>query len=86
MELSEKERNRQINKKLTITFFSILIPLQIVTLAYTLMVGLNPFTLVLIIVSATLFPVIIGYTLIYLFSKRYKTENVNENGESKQSG
>ena len=85
MELSEKERNKRINKKLTITFFSILIPLQIVTLAYTLMVGLNAFTLVLIIVSATLFPVVIGYTLIYLFSRMYKAENANENGESNQS-
>ena len=85
MELSEREKNRRINKKLTITFFSILIPLQIITLAYTLMVGLNPFTLVLIIISATLFPVVIGYTLIYFFSKMYRVENIYENSEGDKS-
>ncbi|MGQ4890874.1 MAG: hypothetical protein ACP6IP_00100 [Candidatus Njordarchaeia archaeon] len=82
MELSEKERNRRINKKLTITFFSILIPLQLITLAYTLIVGLNPFTLVLIIISATVFPVIIGYTLIYIFSKAYYPEETSRSEEN----
>ncbi len=76
--LDKKELNRRINIIFAITYFVVLVSFQLLVFILIGVYGLNIMTLLLVILSTTLLPVILGFTLIKYFKRKISNEEWNQ--------
>ena len=74
----EKELNKRINIRFAIIYFVILISFQLLVFILIAIYGLNIVTLLLVVLSTTLLPVILGFILIKYFKKKVSSESVDQ--------
>ena len=79
--LDEKELNKRINIRFAITYFVILVSFQLLVFILIAIYGLNIATLLLVVLSTTLLPVILGLILINYFKKKVNKESMNQKQE-----